>query len=299
MIDYSAEKGSDRSGDRKKFSPLRSNVSHGKNNAHRKKRHDSDSDFSPERIKSRSSPVQEQKLKKTSMNRRESDSDFSRPRPFRSQGKSPSDEKNRPVKTLSGLKAGLQNAAILKQETQELRERERKQINKLHDDISGRNAETIIRDRKTGKKRDIEAENRIKEEEESKKAEQQEKYSKWGKGIEQEEIRKNKLSEDLYEISKPLARYQNDEDLEEMLKSVIYDDDPMSAYMKKKKQKTAGPSMPVYSGPPPPPNRFGIQPGYRWDGVDRSNGFEKKYFEKHNSTKAIQEEAYLWSVQNM
>ena len=74
----------------------------------------------------------------------------------------------------------------------------------------------------------------------------------------------------------------------------------MAKYLSKKKAlKTGQPTRPIYRGPADRPNRFGILPGYRWDGVDRSNGFEKKYFETLNKGIAIQEDAYKWSVSDM
>jgi len=48
-----------------------------------------------------------------------------------------------------------------------------------------------------------------------------------------------------------------------------------------------------------PPNRFGIRPGHRWDGVDRSNGYEEKWLLQQNSQKALEGEAYKWSCSDM
>jgi hypothetical protein len=47
------------------------------------------------------------------------------------------------------------------------------------------------------------------------------------------------------------------------------------------------------------PNRFVIAPGHRWDGVDRSNGYEKQWIERQSSRKAVEEEAYKWSTSDM
>ena len=52
----------------------------------------------------------------------------------------------------------------------------------------------------------------------ARKAEKEAKYMEWGKGLVQKKEREEKLQSDLYEADKPLARYQNDQDLERLLK---------------------------------------------------------------------------------
>ncbi|KAH6931114.1 hypothetical protein HPB50_022224 [Hyalomma asiaticum] len=127
-------------------------------------------------------------------------------------------------------------------------------------------------------------------------------YSKWGKGLAQQEQQDQNLADHLHEMSKPFSRYEDDEDLEKHLKDQEREGDPMLNYIRKKKKKQAGDGAsgrPTYSGPEPPPNRYGIRPGYRWDGVDRSNGFEKKLIESKNNKKAVEEIAYKWSVEDL
>ena len=206
------------------------------------------------------------------------------------------------VKNSSGKKAGLLSAKEIQKELYELKRKNDKIMKNLSDDVSGKNAKTIFRDRSTGKIRNIEKELNVEEE---KMKEKKATYDKWSRGLVQGEAKQQKLESDLYEMSKPLARYENDTDLDQLLKARDRQDDPMLKEIQKKRQeeeRIKNPNYkvyPKYNGLPAPPNRFNIQPGYRWDGVDRSNGYEAEVFNRVANQEATQEEAYRWSTQDM
>ncbi|XP_053409155.1 BUD13 homolog [Mercenaria mercenaria] len=253
----------------------------------RRGRHDSDSDQSPPRRK-----------------RNQSDSDQSPPRrPASSKNKSRKESaiNSKTDKTLSGKRAGLSSAQEMRKEAEELKRKEDAKFKQISDERLGKDAATVFRD-KSGRKRNL-AEEKLKESEEAKKkAKADEKFQKWGKGLKQIEEQTKQVEDALHEANKPLARYKDDNDLDEMLRNMDRAEDPMLAFITKKKSKNAGPAKkekPKISGRPPPPNRFGIMPGYRWDGVDRSNGFEKQVYAKQAERKAVSEQAYKWSVEDM
>ncbi|KAJ3972263.1 Pre-mRNA-splicing factor of RES complex-domain-containing protein [Lentinula raphanica] len=156
--------------------------------------------------------------------------------------------------------------------------------------------ETVYRDA-AGRKIDTKA---MRAEAARKKREKEEKDAQkmeWGKGLVQRE-EKEKMKADLEKLkSRPFARGADDQELNQEQKDKELWNDPAAAFLTKKKAK--GPRRPEYNGPPPPPNRFGIKPGYRWDGVDRGNGFEKKLFQTRNASKRTQLESYQWGAEDM
>ncbi|KAH8359747.1 hypothetical protein KR093_008667 [Drosophila rubida] len=207
--------------------------------------------------------------------------------------------------TLDGKKAGLQDAQSLKNETEQRRREEHERFEQMSSEVSGRNAEVQIRStgRRGRRARDAAAEDPA--EQKRKEAHEQKKkelYDRWGKGLKQLEEQQVRHAEMAHEAAKPVARYANDEDLDRHLREQEHADDPMLQYMqakrKKQDQQSNKPVMPVYAGSYPE-NRFGIRPGYRWDGVDRSNGYEQRWFDKQNERRAVQDEAYKYSVEDM
>lgn len=220
--------------------------------------------------------------------------------PQRSRRDSPP-RSSRMTKTLDGKLSGLQDAKTLKRENDEFKARQEKMFKEMRPEVSGRHAEIVIRDRRGRNKEfelDLEGEQRKAEAEEARKKE----YDRWGKGLKQIEDLEQRYKEHMHEASKPLARAADDEDLRDHLRNQERLDDPMLDYMRRKKQdeeKKKGIEVkPKYQGQFPD-NRYNIGPGYRWDGVDRSNGYEKKYFSMINSKKSLEEEAYRYSTEDM
>jgi len=176
--------------------------------------------------------------------------------------------------------------------------KEAKALEGLSSEVSGRGAKTKVRGRL---KNEAEEEKLKKERAEMVRKDMEAKYARWNKGLKQLEDQRAQIKSDLHEMDKPLARDKDDQDRDAHLKAIERAEDPMLQYMRKKQKKAVSglPQYPEYKGPPPPPNRFGIRPGYRWDGVDRSTGFEKKLFESKNKRKALAQEAHMWSTEDM
>ncbi|KAG0005149.1 hypothetical protein BGZ80_010281 [Entomortierella chlamydospora] len=198
----------------------------------------------------------------------------------------------------SGAAVGLQTADAVRRDTDRKKQDHIDRMKTLDPSRSGRDAETVYRDSQ-GRKIDRAQEKIEKAEAARREIERQERLTEWGKGLVQREEEAAKKKREEEEKFKPLARFKDDEELNEELKERERWNDPAAMFLTgTKKSKKSVRRYPVYQGNIPP-NRFNIRPGYRWDGVDRSNGFEKSYFQRINAQKNKAMEAHMWSVEDM
>lgn len=194
----------------------------------------------------------------------------------------------------SGAHAGLQSASQVTAQLRRAQEAERQRFLMDSDSHSGRGKETIYRDASgriinVGMKR---AEARKAAEEAAAKEAAELEAQKGDVQLAAREARKAELAEAKL---LPVARYADDADLNDELKERQRWDDPAAAFLKKKEGGKSVSGKPLYTGAAMP-NRYGIRPGYRWDGVDRGNGFEREYFKAGNRRRNLKELDYAWQM---
>ncbi|KAI9272031.1 Pre-mRNA-splicing factor of RES complex-domain-containing protein [Sporodiniella umbellata] len=199
----------------------------------------------------------------------------------------------------NGQRAGILTKEEIKMEARKARLAEKKALELLQKESQGELAETVYRDA-SGRKVDIKLKKAEEARKRKEKVEKEARRMEWGKGLVQRkaaEEEKRRLEE---EKDKPMARYVDDVELNNELKETERWNDPAAGFLTKKKSKVKGKSMvrPTYKGAWKP-NRFMIAPGYRWDGVDRSTGYEDKLLLQKNQAKSRVAQAHAWATEDM
>lgn len=146
----------------------------------------------------------------------------------------------------------------------------------------------------------------------------------WGAGLVQKQNIESKISEEEKVANQPLSRYDLDDDYDDFLKKQDRWGDPFAnappspenntgnsatcSPERERKDADHTPDQAAVSGPQTAPkpkcrfpavaNRYGIRPGYRWDGVIRGTGYEEKLLKKRNTRHLEETEEYKWSVQD-
>jgi pre-mRNA-splicing factor CWC26 len=121
----------------------------------------------------------------------------------------------------------------------------------------------------------------------------------WGGGLRQKQADEEKRAHLRAESGKAFARYADDKELDDHMRHTARWGDPLADRVGRDKAATAAAALRPKYGKAGPPNRFGIQPGHRWDGVDRSNGFEKAFFSMQSNASLRKQAAHAWSTEDM
>ena len=118
----------------------------------------------------------------------------------------------------------------------------------------------------------------------------------WGSGLVQQKAQAERRARGRADGAGPLARYEIDDETDKAKRDVMRFDDPMAQHLTMRAPTS---NKPKYRGPAPPPNRFDIPPGYRWDGVDRSNGYEAGFFKAAAQARNEAQQARQWAQEDM
>lgn len=209
----------------------------------------------------------------------------------------------------SGASAGLQTASELKADMDRVRREEAERFAKVDAGELGRDAAVVVRDRKG---RIVDREQQLAQRAE-KEANKPQANKDWSRGLAQLAESKREAEQLANERTSKFARTREDLD-EEQRKRKRWGDPsanaaPVDVDNVKKRERSmmakaldamnnSGQAQESYNGAWPP-NRFDIPPGPHWDGVDRSNGFEKKCFARVAAKEASKVERYHRSVSEM
>ncbi|OTA85629.1 hypothetical protein M434DRAFT_400126 [Hypoxylon sp. CO27-5] len=204
-----------------------------------------------------------------------------------------------------GTHAGLQSAATVSAQLEARRRAERAEYERSHK--HQKEAETIYRDA-TGRRVDVSlkrAELRREAQEAAAKEAAKKEALKGEVQMEAARRRREEL-EDAKVMT--VARHADDVDMNREMKEQVRWGDTMAQFIEPrggggggaggkdeggKKKKLKG--RPTYQGAWAP-NRYGIRPGYRWDGVDRGNGFEAERFKAINRRERNKGLEYSWQM---
>ncbi|KAF2687157.1 hypothetical protein K458DRAFT_361648 [Lentithecium fluviatile CBS 122367] len=192
----------------------------------------------------------------------------------------------------SGAKAGLQTAAQVAAAMKKKQDEEKRNAAEVAKE--GGAGETIYRDA-SGRIINVamkRAEARKKAEEEERKKLEKERAARGDVQLAEAAKRKQQL-QDAKGLT--IARYADDAELNDEMKEQGRWNDPAAGFLKKKKAGRSITGKPLYKGAFQP-NRYGIRPGHRWDGVDRSNGFETEWFKSRNRKANLEKMEYAWQM---
>ncbi|KAI9721054.1 MAG: hypothetical protein M1812_002535 [Candelaria pacifica] len=200
-----------------------------------------------------------------------------------------------PTKMESGAHAGLQSAAQVTAALAQRNMEERRRFEAEGDAHSGRNSETIYRDASgriinvAMKRAELRKEAEVLEAKKNAEIEAQKGDVQKAQSLK----RKEELKEARF---MGVARFVDDEALNDELKSRHRWNDPAAGFLENKPMEGRSVSGKLLYKGASMPNRYGIRPGYRWDGVDRGTGFEKEWFAVRNRRANVKDLEYAWQM---